>query len=80
MYPRLRERLTETRPTPNGVTYAQAVQGQTEPPQTKVTQLHTTNMTHPANYLTELKQMMKNLLYQMGTLTNLITALISKNN
>ena len=80
MYPRLRERLIETRPTPTGVTYAQAVQGQTEPPQTKVPQPHTTNMTHPADDLTELKQMMKNLLDQMGTLINLITALISKNN
>jgi len=37
-------------------------------------------MAHPANDLTELKHMMKNLLEQMGTLINLITALISKNN
>jgi len=29
MYPSLRERLIETRPTATGVTYAQAVQGQT---------------------------------------------------
>jgi len=80
MYPRLRERLIETRPTPTGVTYAQATQGQTEPPQTNVPQPHTKKMTHPANDLTELKQMMKNLLDQMGTLINLTTALISKNN
>jgi len=80
MYPRLSERLTETRPTPTGVTYAQVTQGQTEPPQTNVPQPHTKNMTHPANDLTELKQMLKNLLDQMGTLINLITALISKNN
>jgi len=37
-------------------------------------------MAHPTNDLTELKHMMKNLLEQMGTLINLITALISKNN
>jgi len=39
-----------------------------------------TDTTHPANDLTELKQIMKNLLDQMGTLINLITALISKTN
>lgn len=80
MYPRLRERLIETRPPPTAVTYAQAAQGQTELPQTNVPQPHTTNTARPANDLTELKQMMKNLLDQMGKLINLIPALISKNN
>jgi len=38
MYPRLRERLIETRPPPTGVTYAQ-VAGQTKLPQTNVSNL-----------------------------------------
>ena len=108
-----RECLTETRPTLTDVTYAQTARGHTEPPQTKVPQLHTTNTTHPtltkvtyaqmtrghieqpqtnipqphktkmtnpANELAELKQTMKNLLDQMGTRINLITAHFSKNN
>jgi len=80
MYPRLRERLIETRPPPTGVTYAQVALGQTKLPQTNVPQPHTTDTAHSANDLTELKQMMKNLLDQMATLINLITALISENN
>jgi len=80
MYPRLRERLIETRPPPTGITYAQVAEGQTKLPQTNVSQPPTTDMAHPANDLTELKHMMKNLLELMGTLINLITALISKNN
>ena len=112
-YPRLSERLTETRPTPTEAIYAQTARGHTEPPQTKVPQLHTTNTTHPtltkvtyaqmtrghieqpqtnipqphktkmtnpANELAELKQTMKNILDQMGTRINLITAHFSKNN
>ena len=55
MYPRLRERLIETRPPPSGVTYAQVAQGQTELPQTNVPQPHATNTAQPANDLTELK-------------------------
>jgi hypothetical protein len=68
------------RPIQPGVTYAQVVQGQTKIPQTNVTHPHPTNMTQPANDLTELKKMMKNLLEQMGTLINLISALVNKNN
>jgi len=79
-YPRLRERLMEIRPPPTGVTYAQDAQGQNKLPQKNVLQPHKTDKTHPSNDLTELKQMMKNLLDQMGTLINLITALISKTN
>jgi len=79
-YPRQRERLIETKPFPTGVTYAHVAQGQTVPSQTSVSQPHTTNTEHPANDLTELKQMMKNLLDQMGTLFNLITALVNKKN
>jgi hypothetical protein len=45
IYPKLRERNTATRPIQSGVTYAQVVQGQTEIPQTNVTQLNPTNMT-----------------------------------
>jgi hypothetical protein len=78
MYPKLKERLVQTRPTPTGVTCVQAARGQTEPLQTNVTQPHTTNLTQPTNDLTELQQMMKNLLDQMGTIINLITTLISK--
>jgi len=37
-------------------------------------------MAQPANDLTELKQIMKNLMDQMGTLTNLTSALVNKNN
>ena len=77
IYPRLRERHMETRPFPTGVTYAQATKGQTELPQTNIPPSHTTNTAHTVN---ELKQMMKNLLDQMGTHINLITVLINKNN
>jgi hypothetical protein len=37
-------------------------------------------MTQTANDLTELKQMMTNLMDQMGTLLNLISELVNKNN
>jgi hypothetical protein len=60
--------------------YAQVVQGQTEIPQANVTQLNPTNMTQPANDLTEPKQITKNLMDQMGILINLISALATKNN
>jgi hypothetical protein len=68
------------RPVQPGVKYAQVVQGQTEIPQTNVTQTHPTTMTQPANDLTELKQMMKKMMDQMGTLINLISALVNKIN
>ena len=42
--------------------YAQVVQGQTEMPQTNISQLNQTNMTQPADDLTELKQIMTNLM------------------
>jgi len=82
IYPRLRERLLETRPFPTRLTYAQAIKRQTETPQTNihVPPTHTTNTAHTANDLIELKQMMKNLIEQMGTLINLITLPINKNN
>ena len=70
----------ETRPSPTGLTYAQATKGQTELPQTNTPPSHTTNTAPTANDLNELKQIMKNLLDQMGTLINLITVLINKNN
>ena len=60
--------------------YAQVVQGQTEIPQTDVTQLNPTDMAKPADDLTELKQIMKKLMDQMGTLINLISALATNNN
>jgi len=59
VYQRLRERLIETRPPPTGLIYAQITQGQTKLPQTNVSQPHTTDMAHPANDLTELKEMIK---------------------
>ena len=37
-------------------------------------------MTQPANDLTELKQMMKNLMDQMGTILNFTSVLVNKNN
>jgi len=80
IYPRLRERNIARRPIQSGVTCAQAVQGQTGIPLTNVTQLYLTHMIQPANDLTEIKQIMNNLLDQMGTLINLISALINKNN
>jgi len=55
IYPRLTERNRATRPIQSGATYAPVVQGQTEVTQTNVTQLNPTNMTQPANDLTELK-------------------------
>jgi hypothetical protein len=55
IYPRLRERNKATRPIQSGVTYAQVAQGQSEIPQTNVTQLNPKNMTQPANDLTKLK-------------------------
>jgi hypothetical protein len=74
IYPRLRGQNIATRPIQSGVTYAQVVQRQTEipPPPQNVTQLNPTPMTQSANDLTELKQIMKNLMDQMGTLINLI--------
>jgi hypothetical protein len=76
--PRLRERNIATRPIVSGVTCAQVVQRQTEIPQTNVTQLNLTNMTQLANDLIQLKQMVKNLMDQLGTLINLISALVNK--
>jgi len=73
--PRLRERNIATRPIESGVTYAQGVQGQTGISLTNVTQLYLTHMTQPANDLIEIKQTMKNLMDQMDTLINLISAL-----
>ena len=74
IYPRLRERNRETRPNQSGVTYAQVVQGQTEIPQSNVTQINPTNMTQPANDLTELEQIIKNLMDQIGTSKPYISA------
>ena len=62
IYPRLGERLIETRPSPTGLTYAQATKGQTELPQINIPPSHTTNTAHTANDLNKLKQMIKKLL------------------
>jgi len=81
IHPRLCEHLLETRRPPTGATYVKVARGQTKLPQTNVSQPPTTDTSpHPANELAELKHMMKNLLEQMGTLINLITALFSKSN
>jgi len=56
------------------------VQGQTEIPQTNVTQLNPTNITQPADDLTEFKQIMKRLMDQISTILNLILAFATKNN
>jgi len=78
MHPRLREHLIETGILPTGVTCAQVAGRQTKLPQTNVCKPPTTDTAHPANDIAE--HMTKNLLDQMGTLINLITPLISKNN
>jgi hypothetical protein len=88
IYSKLRERhvitsciyTVTTRPIQNGVTYAQVVQGQPNIPQPNATPPHPTHMPQPGNNLTELKQMMKNLMDQMSTLINLMSALVSKTN
>jgi methyl coenzyme M reductase subunit C len=79
MYARLRERNIATGPVQSGVTYAHAVQGQTEIPQTNVTQLNPTNITQLANDLTEIRQIMKNSMDQTGTVINLISAIVKNN-
>jgi len=84
LYPKLRERdlattaltaPTTARPLQNGITYAQAAQGQPSVPHLTPTQI-----SQPGNDLTELTQMMKNLMDQMGTLINLISALVTNQN
>ena len=84
LYPKLRERelptsahtaATTARQLQNGITYAQAVQGQPSVPPPIPTQI-----SQPGNDLTGLTQMMKNLMDQMGTLINLISALVTKQN
>ena len=86
LYPKLRDRyiprsptnIAPSGPTPAGITYAKATQGRYQqshsapvppPPQTESQQ---------TNEITELRRLMTNLTNQMGTLINLITALISK--
>jgi hypothetical protein len=86
MYPTLRARqiplhpnsTDQTRPTPNGFTYAQVTQGQHNRPQPNAETTPTVNTEQPSNDLGELKNMMKNLIHQMNTLLNLISALVSK--
>jgi len=48
------------------------VQGPAETSQTNTAQPNSTNIPQSANDLTELKQMMKTLMDQIGTLINLI--------
>jgi hypothetical protein len=79
IHPRLRERSIVTRPIRSGGTYAQVVQGQTEITQINITQQTPTNMTQPANDLTEVKQIINKLMDQIGTLINLISTLVNKN-
>ena len=83
IYPKLRERdiptpahtATTARPFQNGITYAQAVQGQPSAPPPLPTQIP-----QPGNDLTGLTQMMKNLMDKISTLINLISALVTRQN
>jgi hypothetical protein len=77
-YPTLRERKIPIRPLETGVTYTQATQPL---PRTSATEEYRTipnDMIQPPNDLTEPHLMMKNLMDQMGTLINLMSALVNK--
>jgi len=69
-----------TRPIQAGVTYAQAAQGQPNIPQPAIAPPTPIKVSQPTNDLTQLKQIMKNLMDEMSTLINLISALVSKTN
>jgi hypothetical protein len=81
IYPAMRERINlSTKAVLQGVTYAQALKQNLQPMQTihEDNQLHTPVIIQSTTELTELKQMMKKLMEQMGTMLNLITTLITK--
>jgi len=86
MYPILLARqtlqhLTPTdppRPTPAGLTYAQVTQGQLSRSQPNEETTPTVHKEQPSNDLQELKHMMTNLINQINTLINLISALVTK--
>jgi hypothetical protein len=88
MYPTLRARqilqnstfTDQTKPTQAGFTYAQLTQGQHGRLQPNSATTQTTNVEQSSNDLGELKEMMKNLINQMNTLLNLISALVFKTN
>jgi esterase/lipase len=65
-------------PIQTGTTYAQATQGYNRRQQPNMTTLQTTYLEQPPNEEGELKQIMTNLINQMNTLINLITALVAK--
>jgi cell division protein FtsN len=85
LYPKLRERniptpaptatphTTTARSIQNEITYSQVLQGQPSTPPPLPT--HTPQ---PGHDFTELKQMMKSLMDQIGMLINLISALVTK--
>lgn len=76
-YPRLRERQIRHRTTQPGLSYACATQSQPETPPSNGNQQTIIPIIQPNNDLAELKQMMKNLMDQMGTLINLMSMLIT---
>ena len=88
LYPTLRVRQTlqtstptdQTRPVQAGISYAEVTQGQHSRPQPNAATTRTISMEQPSNDLGELKQMMTDLINQMDTLLNLISALVSKTN
>lgn len=78
LYPTLRDRTNYSRVTQPGVTYAQITKPQVIQPIPFEDQSNLPTTSQPVHEFTELKQMMKQLMDQMGTLLNLITALIAK--
>lgn len=78
IYPTLRERKTDTDVTQPGISYAQIMKPKIVHPVQHEGQTKSTTPPQPANDLAELKQMMKNLMDQMGTLINLIATLVNK--
>jgi hypothetical protein len=77
LFPTLRERPNYSRTTQPGISYAQIVKPQIPQP---IPREQTTPDTTPqqTHEISELKQMMQQLMNQMGTLINLISALITK--
>jgi hypothetical protein len=78
MYPTLRERTSHARITQPGISYAQIVKPQILQPIPFGEQSMLPTTPQPAHELTELKQMMKQIMNQMGTLINPISALVTK--
>jgi hypothetical protein len=77
-YPTLRERKIQIRPLQTGITYFQAAQQLPNIAVTQESRTISSGMVQPSNDLVELRQMMKALMDQMGTLINLMSTLVNK--